>query len=73
MLVIHHCKDVMECIRFEEIFKDLIRKPEGRRERNHQGTDERIILRKLGEHVSWIHLAQDRDHWRALINMLMNL
>jgi hypothetical protein len=23
--------------------------------------------------VGWIHLAQDRDRWRALINTVMNL
>jgi hypothetical protein len=25
------------------------------------------------EGVDWIHLAQDRDQWRALVNMVMNL
>jgi hypothetical protein len=23
--------------------------------------------------MEWIHLAQDRDQWKALVNMLMNL
>jgi hypothetical protein len=23
--------------------------------------------------MDWIDLGQDRDHWRALVNMLMNL
>jgi hypothetical protein len=23
--------------------------------------------------VDWIHLAQDRDRWRALVNMVMSL
>jgi hypothetical protein len=25
------------------------------------------------ESVDWIHLAQDSDQWRALVNMVMNL
>jgi len=25
------------------------------------------------EGVDWIHLAQDRDQWRALLNMVMDL
>jgi hypothetical protein len=31
-------------------------------------------LREIGgDAVNWIHLAQDRDQWRALFNTLMNL
>jgi len=31
-------------------------------------------LREIGcEDVDWIHLAQDRDQWHALVNMVMNL
>jgi len=25
------------------------------------------------EDVDWINLAQDREHWRALVNTVMNL
>jgi hypothetical protein len=32
------------------------------------------ILRWIGrDGVDWIDLAQDRDRWRALVNMVMNL
>jgi hypothetical protein len=43
-----------------------------------QGIDGRIILEwifremKL-EGVDWMHLAQDRDQWRAVVNTVMNL
>jgi hypothetical protein len=41
----------------------------GRREDNI-----RMDLREIGwKVVEWIHLAQDRDQWRALVNTLMNL
>jgi hypothetical protein len=34
----------------------------------------RIELRETGwKVVEWIHLAQDRDQWRALVNTIMNL
>jgi hypothetical protein len=29
-------------------------------------------LREIG-YVDWIHWAQDRDRWRALVNTVMNL
>jgi hypothetical protein len=27
----------------------------------------------MGRCVDWIHLAQDRDHWQALVNVVVNL
>jgi hypothetical protein len=39
----------------------LLGKHEGRRPRHSW------------EGVDWIHLAQDRDQWQALVNTVMNL
>jgi hypothetical protein len=41
----------------------------------YRGEDNiRIDLREIGwEGVDWIHLSQDRDHWWALVNVVMNL
>jgi hypothetical protein len=56
----------------------LVGRPEGRRplgRPRHRWEDN--IKIDLGEIVSgdvdWIHWAQDRDRWRALMNALMNL
>jgi hypothetical protein len=32
------------------------------------------FLREIGwDSMDWIDLAQDRDQWKALVNMVMNL
>jgi hypothetical protein len=34
----------------------------------------KTYLRGIGwDGVDWIELAEDRDHWRALVNTVMNL
>jgi hypothetical protein len=34
----------------------------------------KIDLREIGwDGMDWTDLAQDRDHWRALVNTVMNL
>jgi hypothetical protein len=34
----------------------------------------KMDLREIGwGGVEWIHLAQDRDRWRAVVNAVMNL
>jgi hypothetical protein len=34
----------------------------------------KMDLREIGwGGVDWIYLAQDRDQWRSLVNMVMNL
>jgi hypothetical protein len=40
-----------------------------------QGADGiKMDLRQIGwGNVEWIQLVQDRDWWRALVNMVMNL
>jgi len=50
------------------------------RERDHlenPGLDGRIIIRWIFKcgcgGWDWIELAQDRDRWRALVNVVMNL
>jgi hypothetical protein len=56
----------------------LVGKPEGKgplgRPRRRWVDNIRMDLREIGgDDVDWIHLAQDRDRWRALVNTVMNL
>jgi hypothetical protein len=60
------------------VFKILVGKPLGKRPlgrpRHRWENNIRMGLREMGwEGVDWIHLAQDRGQWRALLDMVMNL
>jgi hypothetical protein len=52
-------------------------KPEGERplgRPRHSWVDIKMYLRETGwGGMYWIDLAQDRDQWRALVNMIINL
>jgi hypothetical protein len=56
----------------------LVGRPEGRRPlgrpRRRWEDSIKMDLREIGfGDVDWIHLAQDRDRWRAVVNTVMNL
>jgi hypothetical protein len=58
-------------------YKVLVEKHEGKsplgRGRRSWKDDIRIDFKEMGwEGVEWIHLAQDRDQWWALVNTAMN-
>jgi hypothetical protein len=60
------------------VYKILVSKPEGRRPlgrpRRRWEDNIKIDLREtVLDGVDWIHMAQDRNQWRALVNMAMNL
>jgi hypothetical protein len=62
----------------KNIYKVLMRKPKGKRplERPRRRWEDGIRMdhREIGwGSVEWIKLAQDRDWWRAVVNMVMNL
>jgi hypothetical protein len=53
-------------------------KPEGksplRRQRHKWSHNTKMDLREIGwDGMDWIDLAYDRDQWRALMNMVMDL
>jgi hypothetical protein len=62
----------------ENAYVMSVRKHEGKRPLGRPSctwTDSiRMAFREIGwEGVDWIHLAEDRDQWRALVNTVMNL
>jgi hypothetical protein len=59
-------------------YRILVGKPEGKRplgKPRHRSVDNiKMDLREIGwDGMDWIHLAQDRDRWRALVKTVMNL
>jgi hypothetical protein len=59
-------------------YRILVGKTEGKRPlgrpRRRWVDNIKMDLRKIGwDGRDWIELAQDRDQWRALVNMVMNL
>jgi hypothetical protein len=59
-------------------YRILVGKSEGKRplgRPRHRLVDNiKMDLREVGwDGVDWIHLAQNRDQWRALVNTVMNL
>jgi hypothetical protein len=59
------------------VYRVLVGKSEGKNHLKDQGVDGRMGSKwTLGSSVGgveWIHLAQDRDRWRAVVNAVMNL
>jgi hypothetical protein len=60
------------------VYRILVGKPEGKRPlgrpRHRWENGFKIYLREIGwGGVEWIHLAQDRDRRRAVVNAVMNL
>jgi hypothetical protein len=58
-------------------YRVLVGKPEGKGHLKNQGVDGRmgskwILGRLVGGGVEWIHLAQDRDHWQAVVDAMIN-
>jgi hypothetical protein len=60
------------------VYRVVVGKPEGKRPlegpRHRWEYGIKMGLREIGwGGVDWIHLAQDRDHWWAVVNAVMNL
>jgi hypothetical protein len=60
------------------VYRVLVRKPEGKRPHGRPRRRWGIILRRIfgkweGEGMGWIDLAQVRDRWQALVNVVMKL
>jgi hypothetical protein len=59
------------------VYRVLVRSPKEKDHLKNQGVDGRMgskwTLGRLVGGVEWIHLAQDRDRLRAVVNAVMNL
>jgi hypothetical protein len=59
------------------VYRILDGKPDGKRQlrrpRPRWEDNINIDLQGVGWGMDWIELAQDRDRWRALVNVVLNL
>jgi hypothetical protein len=60
------------------VYRVLVGKPDGKDHLEDQAVNGRMgskwtLERLVGGGVEWIHLAQDRDRWRAVVNAAMNI
>jgi len=59
------------------VFRVLVGKPEGKRplrRPRRRWEDIKMGLQEVGcRGIDWIGLAQDRDSWREIVNVVMNL
>jgi len=60
------------------VYRVLVEKPEGKRPlwrpRRRWVDNIRMDLQEVGcEYMDWIGLVQDRDGWRTLVSVVMNL
>ena len=61
----------------EDCIEDLVGNPEGKgllgRSRRRWEDNIKMDLQEVGcGGMDWVHLAQDRDSWRSLVNTVMN-
>jgi hypothetical protein len=48
------------------------KRPTGNRVRRLEDNIKICVIERVWEDVVWIHLAQERDQWRALVRTVMN-
>jgi hypothetical protein len=59
-------------------YRILVGKPEGKRPLEGPGHSQEDNIKMdfreiVGGGIDWIHLAQDRDQWQTLVNMVVNI
>jgi hypothetical protein len=65
--------DEMKCVCKTEVGKYEGKRPSGRPRRRWEDNIWLGLREKACQVVDWIHLARDREQWRAVVNTLMNL
>jgi hypothetical protein len=51
----------------------LVGKPDRKRPRERWEGNIKIDVQEVGWGMDWIYLALERDRWRAIVNLVMNV